>query len=134
MRIQRFNGFQCLRTAMAVLALSSAALAQTTTAGKVVGAVTDPAGAVVPKAQVELLNTGTNAAQSAATDGAGGFVFPVVPPGAYKITVKMTGFRTSVLPDFDVEVEKTITLPVKLEVGADREIVEVTGTATALQT
>lgn len=134
MRIQRFNSFQSVRAAIAVLALSSAAFTQTTTAGKVVGAVTDPAGALVPKAQVELLNTGTNAAQAAATDGAGGFLFPVVAPGAYKITVKMAGFRTSVIPDLNVEVEKTVTVPIKLEVGTDKEIVEVTGTATTLQT
>jgi hypothetical protein len=134
MRLQLLSGFQAARAAMAVLALSAAGFAQTTTAGRVVGTVADPAGAMVPKAQVELLNTGTNAAQATATDGAGGFVFPVVPPGAYKMTVKMAGFRTSVVSDFDVEVEKTITVPVKLEVGTDREIVEVTGTATALQT
>ncbi len=134
MRIRRLSGFQTARAAMAVLALSVAALAQTTTAGKVVGSVLDPAGAVVPKAQVQLLNTDTNAAQSAGTDDAGGFVFPAVPPGAYKLTVKMAGFRTSVLPAFDVEVEKTVTVPVKLEVGGDKEVVEVMGTATALQT
>ena len=72
MRIQRLNNFQTVRAAMAVLALSVAAFAQTSTAGKVVGTVLDPAGAVVPKAQVQLLNTDTNAAQSAATDEAGG--------------------------------------------------------------
>ncbi len=96
MRTERLSDFQTARTAIAVLALSVAAFGQTTTAGKIVGTVLDPAGAVVPKAQVQLLNTDTNAAQSAATDEAGGFDFPAVPPGAYRLTVKMAGFRTAV--------------------------------------
>ncbi|MBZ5602090.1 MAG: carboxypeptidase-like regulatory domain-containing protein [Acidobacteriia bacterium] len=98
------------------------------------GTVSDATGAVVPKAEVELLNTSTNAAQTALSDDTGGYVFSNVTPGVYKVTVKMAGFRTSVT-NVTVEVNKSADVPVHLEVGGDKEIVEVTATAAAaLQT
>src|SRR5579883_2192409 len=57
-------------------------LAQTSTTGKVVGTVSDATGAVVPKAEVELLNTATNVAQNAITDDTGSYQFVNVIPGA----------------------------------------------------
>src|SRR5579864_9498714 len=79
----------------AFVGISSSMFAQTSTAGKVVGTITDQSGAMVPKAEVQLMNVGTNAVQIVSTDDAGGYVFPNVIPGKYKITVKMAGFRTA---------------------------------------
>src|SRR5579885_3251701 len=106
-------------------------LAQTSTTGKVVGTVTDASGAVVPKADVQLENPATGAVQSMITDDAGGFVFPSVAPGIYKITVKMQGFRTATVVNLAVQVNGSLNVPVSLEVGGDKEIVEVTATAAA---
>jgi hypothetical protein len=128
------NGFQAVALSLAAIVFATQGIAQTTTAGKVVGTVSDPAGGVIPKADVQLLNTSTNAFQTATTNNEGQFVFPIVPPGTYKATVKMAGFRTAVVPEFAVNVEQTNTIPVRLEVGADKEIVEVKGTAVTLQT
>ena len=121
--------------ALAIFAFAPSASAQTSTSGKVIGTVTDPTGALVPKAEVQLLNVGTNAALTITTDDSGGFNFPVVPPGAYKITVKLAGFRTASVTDIQVEIEKTASIPVRLEVGGGTEVVEVSATAAAqLQT
>ena len=121
--------------ALVVLFAVSPVKGQTSTAGKVIGTVTDPTGAVVPKAELQILNVGTNAAQSTTSDNSGGFNFPVVPPGIYRLTVKMSGFRTASITDIQVDVEKTNTIAVKLEVGGATETVEVTATAAAaLQT
>jgi hypothetical protein len=110
-------------------------MAQTSTTGKVVGTVTDQTGAVVPKAEVQLLNSATNAMQTATTDGSGGYTFVNVVPGDYKLTVKMPGFRTTSVPSLTVEVNKSADMPIRLEVGGDKEVVEVTATAAAqLQT
>jgi hypothetical protein len=109
--------------------------AQSSTTGKVVGVVTDQGDAVVPLAEVQLLNAGTNAATTMTTDGTGSFVFPVVSPGTYLLTVKMKGFRTATVSNLSVDVDKTSNVPVRLEVGGDKEVVEVTATAQAeLQT
>src|SRR5579885_1385683 len=124
-------------SALILLALLEAfsMFGQTSTTGRVVGTVSDATGAVVPKAEVELLNVATNVAQNAITDDTGSYQFVNVIPGAYKITVKMQGFRTATVTGLSVEVNKSADVPVKLEVGGDKEIVEVTATAAAaLQT
>ena len=120
---------------LAILAFAPPVSAQTTNAGKLVGTVTDPTGAVVPKAGVQLQNVETGIVLNTVSDDSGGFLFPVVNSGNYRVTVKMTGFRTAIMDQITVKVEATTTVPVKLEVGGDTEVVEVTATAAAaLQT
>jgi hypothetical protein len=130
-----------LRVLIVVFAVSlafsvtPAAMAQSATSGTVVGTVSDPSGAVVPRAEVTLLKVDTNASQVQVTNDGGGYVFPNVTPGTYTITVKMGGFRTATIANVAVEVNRATSQPVKLEVGGDKEIVEVTATAAAqLQT
>jgi hypothetical protein len=109
--------------------------AQTATSGAVVGAVTDPSGAVVPNANVQLVNVGTNATATATTTAAGEFNFANVVPGTYTVTVTAAGFRTSTVANLTVEVNKSATVPVQLEVGGQNQVVEVAATAAAqLQT
>ena len=56
--------------------------------GSVRGTVSDPTDAVVPGAKVRLTNTGTNVVAEATSNGAGFYVFPVVVPGHYELTVE----------------------------------------------
>jgi hypothetical protein len=108
---------------------------QSSTTGKVVGTITDATGAVVPKAEVQLLNTATNGLTTATSNAAGEYAFPVVQPGSYKLTVRMSGFRTATVSDLPVDVDKTSTVAIKLELGGSAEVVEVTASAAAaLQT
>jgi hypothetical protein len=109
--------------------------AQSATSGAVSGTVTDPSGAVVQTATVELTSKDTNAAQTAQTNTAGQYTFTGIRPGDYKIMVKAAGFRTTSIANVTVEVNKSAELDLKLEVGGDNQIVEVVGTSGAqLQT
>src|SRR5436853_95770 len=58
------------------------------------GTVTDPAGAVVPGARVELKNNATGSHATATTDSNGAYEFPQIPPGRYTLTATMTGFTS----------------------------------------
>jgi hypothetical protein len=82
-----------------------------------------------------LLSKDTNAAQTQTSNASGQYLFSGVRPGEYKVTVKLAGFRTSTIPSVTVEVNKSVDLDFKLEVGGDTQTVEVTTTAGAqLQT
>src|SRR6202142_1057987 len=71
------------------------AAAQLTTAD-ILGTVTDAAGAVVPNAKVTAVNTATSAARTLQTNGSGDYVFNLLPPGQYTVTVEAPSFRKSV--------------------------------------
>jgi hypothetical protein len=119
----------------AAFLFTSGLFGQSSTTGKVVGTITDATGAVVPKAEVQLLNTATNGLTTATSNAAGEYTFPVVQPGSYRLTVKMTGFRTASVSDLAVDVDKTSNVAIKLELGGSAEVVEVTASAAAaLQT
>ena len=68
------------------------AFAQTETA-TVSGRVTDPDGRVVRDVQIQLVNTETNVAATAKTNGEGLYVIPNVHPGVYSLRVTMSGFK-----------------------------------------
>ena len=88
-----------LRTMLSRLAIRLAAivfactcgLAQVTTA-TVTGAVTDPAGALVPSAHVSL-ESPDEMPQESATDTFGVFRFLAVAPGSYVLVIEAKGFR-----------------------------------------
>jgi hypothetical protein len=113
----------------AILLATSLASAQTATTGAITGVITDPSGAVVPGASVELNNIDTNALDKQTTNASGQFVFAGAAPGHYKITVKIPGFKIAAVPDLMVQVNKILDVPVKLEVGTDNTVVEVTAAA-----
>src|SRR6266403_1762767 len=65
-----------------------------TTNGLITGVVTDPSGAVVTEAHVELLNATTGVQRETATDSNGQYIVPQLPPGIYDISVSKQGFAT----------------------------------------
>ena len=111
---------------LVVFCSSPALHAQTATTGTVVGTVTDRSGATVAEAVVTLRNTGTNNEGTQTTTSTGEFTFVNVSPGLYRITVKKQGFRTSDVTSLSVDVAKSYTVNVVLELG------EVTETVTVL--
>src|SRR6266498_290243 len=124
-----------LRLSLACLFLSFSAVAQTSTTGVVQGTVTDPQGAVVAGAEAKLLDRATNQSRTETTNDAGLYTFVNVPPGIYTVTVVRTGFRTDRVAELKVEVNKSYTVNVTLEVGQMTEVVQVTSSVGAeLQT
>src|SRR5215472_16667461 len=101
--------------------------------GNLVGTVTDPTGAVVTNAEVTATNVGTNANVVAHTGSTGEYRFDNLPVGAYSITVKAQGFRTSI-EQADVELNKTITRNSRVTPGAASETVEVSGAPPPIDT
>src|SRR5579862_6283836 len=63
------------------------------------GTVTDPTGAAVPGATVQVVNTSTSAAISVTTNDKGEYAVPTIPAGTYRITVSKAGFKTITAED-----------------------------------
>jgi len=109
------------------------AIGQQATA-QLIGAVKDSSGAVVAGARVSLRNTGTNTMRSAATSKDGGYLFTLVPIGAYELMVEQQGFEKYVHRGITLEINQNARLDVVLEVGASTQVVEVTGNVTLVDT
>ena len=77
--------------------LPAVGAAQGRTTGQIVGTVKDASGAVVPKADLILIDNGTGATTEAKSGSDGGFVFPNLQPGRYQITATVPGLQ----PDHD---------------------------------
>src|SRR5689334_6577334 len=68
-----------------VVTMTPCLLAQTASTGALTGTVTDPAGAVVPKATVMLTNTSTNQTRTMSTGSDGSYRFGFLEPGTYRL-------------------------------------------------
>src|SRR5260221_4608662 len=71
--------------------------------GSLTGNITDPGGAVVKGAKVQTTNLGTGDVKTMVTDDHGSFTFSDLQPGVYKLTISLTGFKTSFKDDVKVE-------------------------------
>src|SRR6266566_4861729 len=95
------------------------------TTGTIQGDVTDAKGGGVPGAAVEIKNLSTNYSRTVTTDNDGHFVFLLLQPGNYRLTVTKQGFATTVEENISLTVGQAITLPIGLKVSAVSERVEV---------
>jgi len=102
------------------------------TSGQFNGHVVDSTGAAVPEAMVTLLDVQTGVARTATTNSAGQYLFPLVAPGVYKLTVGKTGFSTETNPPFRLEVNQNVTQDFTLKVGAATETVTVSSSSELL--
>jgi hypothetical protein len=123
-----------------VLLLASVALcalplpAQVRIAGAISGTITDPTGAVVPRAKVVLKDEGTGITKETTANGQGEFSFPDLNFGLFELSVTAPGFRTEQITHVKVDASRVTDVPVKLTVGTTAETVTVQGVAPLLET
>ncbi len=123
-----------LAAAMCLLLLHAPwALAQVDE-GSVTGTVLDPAGAVVPNAQVTLLNTDQGIKLETHTGSSGEYVFSPVRIGHYTVTAAAPGFETTTQQNLTVAVGQELGVNINLKTGAATETVTVTEAPPQLQT
>jgi outer membrane receptor protein involved in Fe transport len=87
--------------------------------------VTDSSGATVPGATITVRHTSTTSKRESISGGDGRAMFGALAPGLYDVTVKLDGFKQFRDPQVRLQVAQAGTLPVRLEVGAVNETVEV---------
>jgi outer membrane receptor protein involved in Fe transport len=115
---------ELLRAGLFLCAVLGCVWAQTVGAG-LQGTVSDPSGAVIAGAAVQITNVGTGAVRTLSTDQSGRWREPVLPPGDYEIRVSATGFQTSIRQGIHLGVGQDAVLDLRLEVGANTTEVRV---------
>ncbi|MGH9453906.1 MAG: carboxypeptidase-like regulatory domain-containing protein, partial [Terriglobia bacterium] len=89
------------------------------------GSVTDPSGAAVPNAQVQIRSLETSAIVSVTTGTDGLYSFPNLLSGAYDLTVSAKGFRNFVQSGIRLNINQAARLDVKLDLGSAVQTVQV---------
>jgi hypothetical protein len=125
-----------MRTALILLCLvaASGVLFGQAGTGTITGTISDPAGAVVAAAGVEVKNSETGVVYPAVTTGTGNYTVTQLPPGTYEVTVKVQGFKTYVHTNLAVPAAAIIKEDVALQVGASSDAVTVSAEASLLST
>jgi hypothetical protein len=122
------------RCALALLVIGSLATGVTgqsqITTGVIQGTITDPSGAVVPGASVEVKNLETSLVKNVSTDEDGRFSFLQLQSGRYSLTVSKQGFATIVQQEFPLTVGQTISLNLDMKVSGVEEVVTITSIPT----
>lgn len=115
-----------------LVAMALGAVAQSSM-GRIVGRVTDPAGAMVPGAEVVVRNDETGVTTRTKANESGGYAFPAVQPGMYTITASMQGFKTLSRSGVRIETADVLDLELKLELGSVTDAVTVSAEAPMLE-
>src|SRR5258707_7344404 len=107
------------------LTVPSTALAQTELAG-VYGRVTDPSGAVIVDAEVEIKNVEKNVSVTVKTNQDGLYTIPSLHPGHYLINVRKAGFKSVTVTELTLNVQDNVVRNFSLQVGSVAETVTIT--------
>jgi outer membrane receptor protein involved in Fe transport len=118
-----------LRVSLLVL-LSAAVFAQT---ASLTGRVTDPSGAVVPDARVQVRALGTGVTFAVTTNQDGYYAAPSLVPGRYDVEISRDGFVSTKQTGLELAVQQVARLDVVLKVGAVSERIEVSAQALVLE-
>jgi hypothetical protein len=124
--------FWMMGAGCAVLLLSGLATMAQTITGSVRGTVTDPSGAVVTGAKVTATNVATGIATSTTTDKSGLYNVQFLPIGQYTITATATGFDTTSIGPFRLQIDQIAKIDVKLQVGKAATTVKVTASSSPI--
>src|SRR5580658_10051549 len=128
-----------LRTACSLLFAGTISLVSVTAHAQfrasIQGSVTDPTGALIPNAQVTLIDNATNATQTTTSNSDGVYNFAQLPPDKFTLTATAPGFTKKVLQNVAIIPEQANSIDIQLTLGDTSTTVSVSAdTISALDT
>ena len=108
------------------------ATAQVNTAD-ILGTITDTGGAVMPGVKVTVQNAATNETKTATSNATGDFIFNLMQPGQYTVTVEAPSFKKASV-NLAVSAGDRARANVQLQVGEVTQTVQVEVQSPSLQT
>jgi hypothetical protein len=135
MRVHSFSKriVSSLALAAAVILYSPSLFGQST-AGRILGTVTDSTGAAVAGATVVITDVQQGTSRTLTTGDSGEYVAPDLSPSIYSVRVSARGFKTVDQRSILVEVAKDLRLDFTLQAGEVAEVVEVNSEPPLLNT
>jgi hypothetical protein len=100
--------------------------------GEIVGQITDPTGAVVPGAKIQVTNVNTNTSIALEANDQGLYTAANLPRGTYRVVVTREGFKTASSAAAELGASITLRIDIKLQPGLVTESVTVTDEAPIL--
>jgi outer membrane receptor protein involved in Fe transport len=105
-----------------------------TTKGTILGHVTDPSGAIIPGAKVQLKNEATGNVTTDKTSQDGDYTFTTIDPGTYSVDVDEKGFQTVEAQGIVLDAAQTVRQNFTLKIGQATETVEITSASPVINT
>ena len=102
--------------------------------GSLSGTIRDQSGAVIPHAQLTLVNSGVKTAFETTSDNQGLYAFPALPVGHYDLTVQATGFKPQKKTNIAIDADSGVTVDVTMTLGEQSETVTVNESEADVQT
>src|SRR5215510_5304427 len=109
-------------------------LAQSVGGAQIAGVITDPSGAVVPEAQVKVVQNNTGQIRTTTSASNGSYVLPNLAVGPYTLEATGQGFGRYVNSGILLEVGNQVQINVSLRLGDTSQEVRVSADATMVQT
>ncbi len=133
-RVSRLQWLACGLVALLCATWGASPTLAQAARGSILGNIADGSGAAVPGATVTITEVRTNIVQVAISNESGNYTFPNVRDGLYKVEAELAGFKKALRENVQVDVNTTIRVDFRLEVGDLSETLTVTTEAPALQT
>ncbi len=133
--MKRFNRnliFSLLLGALATFCGSRASGQDAT--GRVTGIIYDSSGAVIADAHITVTNAATHISRETTSDTTGFYQVLALPIGSYTVSVEHQGFRSATTAPSKLEINQTLKVDLKMEVGTATETVTVESATGTVET
>lgn len=125
----------CSKIRLALLAfLAAASMSAQVTTATLYGRITDPSGAGIPDARINLVNDENNARASGVSDSQGEFTIAFLPVGKYTISLEAKGFKGQKQTGVALSAGQRVGAEYRLELGSVSEVVEVSASTPLVNT
>jgi hypothetical protein len=118
---------------LSIMAGASPAFSQTE-AGSISGLITDPSGAVIPGANLTLIDIKKGVSEKVKTNSSGFYRFDNVAPGVYRVEVQREGFKVANITNLTVNTQDAREENVRLSLGSTSESITVEARGASIDT
>ena len=119
----------------AIFFLSTFASPAQDVTGKIAGVISDPTGAPIQNAKVTVTNIGTTTSKEGTTDASGFYQIGQLSVGDYQVSAEAPGFSRVVSSGRNtLDINQTLRMDLKLQVGTVSSTVEVTAQGNTVET